>query len=77
MAEQQTTTPTADIESEIQNRKDNIYRSYNYVGTKETIASVLPQTDLVINCVKWPKQRKDFLIDKEMLKLMEKGSVNG
>ncbi len=42
---------------------------------KETIASVLPQTDMVINCVKWPKERKDFLIDKEMLKLMEPGSV--
>ena len=43
--------------------------------TKETIASLLPQTDMVINCVKWPKQRKDFLIDKEMLKTMEPGSV--
>ena len=42
---------------------------------KETIASVLSQTDMVINCVKWPKERKDFLIDKEMLKLMEPGSV--
>ena len=30
---------------------------------------------MVLNCVKWPKQRKDFLIDKEMLKLMEPGSV--
>lgn len=45
------------------------------VCTKETIASVLPQTDMVLNCVKWPKERKDFLIDKEMLKLMEPGSV--
>ena len=43
--------------------------------TKESIASILPQTDMVINCVKWPKERKDFLIDKEMLKTMEKGSV--
>lgn len=43
--------------------------------TKEAIAELLPETDLVINCVKWPKQRKDFLIDKEMLKLMEPGSV--
>ncbi|MBQ3023117.1 MAG: alanine dehydrogenase [Clostridia bacterium] len=42
---------------------------------KETIASVLPEIDMVINCVKWPKERKDFLIDKEMLKLMEPGSV--
>ncbi len=44
-------------------------------SNKETIASVLPQTDMVINAVKWPKHRKDFLIDKEMLKLMEPGSV--
>ncbi len=52
------------------------YEKINAMGcTKETIASVLPQTDLVINCVKWPKQRKDFLIDREMLKLMEPGSV--
>ena len=42
---------------------------------KETIASVLPGTDMVLNCVKWPKERTDFLIDKEMLKLMEPGSV--
>ena len=43
--------------------------------TKETIKSVLPQTDMILNCVRWPKERKDFLIDKEMLKLMEPGSV--
>lgn len=43
--------------------------------SKEAIASVLPQTDMVLNCVKWPKERKDFLIDREMLKLMEPGSV--
>lgn len=43
--------------------------------TKEAIISVLPQTDMVINCVKWPKQRTDYLIEKDMLKLMEPGSV--
>ncbi len=43
--------------------------------TQETIASILPQTDMILNCVKWPKQRKDFLITKEMLKTMEPGSV--
>ena len=43
--------------------------------TKEAIAAILPQTDMVINCVKWPKERTDFLIDKEMLKTMEPGSV--
>jgi len=43
--------------------------------TKETIESLLTETDLIINCVKWPKERKDFLVDKEMLNLMEPGSV--
>ncbi len=43
--------------------------------SKETIASLLPSTDMVLNCVKWQKERRDFLIDKEMLKLMEQGSV--
>jgi len=42
---------------------------------KEAIRSLLPMTDMVINSVKWQKERKDFLIDKEMLKLMEPGSV--
>ena len=56
--------------------------SNQYQGTidtmfcnQETIASVLPQTDMVLNCAKWPKERTDFLITKEMLKLMEPGSV--
>lgn len=43
--------------------------------TRESIRQVLPATDMVINCVRWPKERKDFLITKEMLKLMEPGSV--
>ncbi len=45
------------------------------ICNQQTIKSILPQTDMILNCVKWPKQRKDFLITKEMLKLMEKGSV--
>ena len=43
--------------------------------TKENIAALLPQTDMVLNCVKWPKGCNDFLIDRPMLKLMGKGSV--
>ena len=38
MSEQLTNTQVTDVEAEIKERKDNIYRSYNYVGTKETIA---------------------------------------
>ena len=42
--------------------------------SREAIASVLPSVDMVVNCVKWDKSRRDFLIDKEMLKTMERGS---
>lgn len=42
---------------------------------KASIADVLPMTDMVINCVRWNKESRDFLIDKEMLSLMESGSV--
>ena len=45
------------------------------VCTREAVADLLPETDLVINCVRWPKERRDFLIDRKMLSLMEKGSV--
>ncbi len=43
--------------------------------TKEAIAMILPGIDMVLNCVRWPKQRKDFLITREMLRTMEPGSV--
>ena len=45
------------------------------VCTHEAIQALLPTTDLIINAVRWPKERKDFLVTKEDLKLMEKGSV--
>lgn len=44
-------------------------------STKENVKKLLPEIDLVINSVKWPKGSKDYLIDREMLNLMEKGSV--
>ncbi len=45
------------------------------LSTKENIKKILPEIDMVINCVKWPKESKDYLIDRDMLNLMEKGSV--
>ena len=43
--------------------------------TKEAIAARLPHLDMVLNCVRWDKQRTDHLIDAQMLKMMERGSV--
>lgn len=44
-------------------------------STKQNIKKILPEIDLVINSVKWPKGCTDYLIDRDMLSLMEKGSV--
>ncbi|MFL0570225.1 alanine dehydrogenase [Priestia megaterium] len=58
----------------------DIGKTYNekvntQLSTKQNIKKLLPETDMVINCVKWPKERKDYLIEYDMLNLMEKGSV--
>jgi len=50
----------------------NVHTAFS---NQKNIADLLPTTDLVINCVKWPKHRKDHLITREMLQLMQKGSV--
>lgn len=45
------------------------------ISSKYNIKKLLPETDLLINCVKWPKGSNEFLIDREMVKSMPKGSV--
>ncbi|MBQ3321650.1 MAG: alanine dehydrogenase [Firmicutes bacterium] len=56
--------------------------SSKYTGKLSTIISnhvnlqnILPSTDLVINCVRWPKDAKDFMIDRAMVASMKRGSV--
>lgn len=58
-----------DVEAQYHNAVDTMY------CTKENIRKLLPATDMILNCVKWPKGNPDFLVDREMLKLMEEGSV--
>lgn len=43
--------------------------------SRPSIARILPTTDMVLNCIKWPKERHEYLIDRSMLRLMEPGSV--
>ena len=46
------------------------------ISTRENIAALLPETDMVLNCVKWPKDRTDHLIDREMVRTMEIGRAH-
>lgn len=45
------------------------------ISNRYNIKKLLPEVDVVYNCVKWPKNAKEFLIDREMVRSMEKGSV--
>lgn len=45
------------------------------ISTKYNIAKLLPEIDLLLNCVKWPKENKEFLIDRNMVRSMPRGSV--
>ena len=45
------------------------------VSNRYNLSKELPTTDLVINSVRWPKNAKDFMITRDMVKSMRKGSV--
>lgn len=45
------------------------------ISNRYNIEKILPEIDVVYNCVKWPKESKEFLISREMVASMEKGSV--
>lgn len=45
------------------------------ISSKENIKKLLPATDMVLNCVKWPKGDTNYLITREMVRTMEPGSV--
>ncbi len=51
----------------------------NYVvfmfSNRDNIVNCLKESDVLINCILWPKTRKDHLVNREDLKLMKKGAM--
>ena len=45
------------------------------ISNQANITMCLKKTDLLINCILWPKWREDHLINKDMLSLMKRGSM--
>lgn len=45
------------------------------ISSRENIAAILPEIDMILNCVKWPKGNTEYLVTREMLRTMEPGSV--
>lgn len=46
-----------------------------FFSNRCNVEKLLPEIDLIVNCVRWPKDNKEFLITREMVKSMHKGSV--
>jgi len=45
------------------------------ISNRYNLKKLLPLTDVVYNCVRWPKNSTEFMITREMVRSMEKGSV--
>lgn len=45
------------------------------ISNRYNLKKLLPEIDVVYNCVRWPKNATEFMIDREMVRSMEKGSV--
>lgn len=44
-------------------------------STRSNLVKCLKDTDVLINCILWPKTRKDHLVNREDLKLMKTGTM--
>ena len=44
-------------------------------SNRANLLACLKESDVVINCILWPKTRKDHLINREDLKLMKPGAM--
>lgn len=45
------------------------------MSNRENLVQCLKDSDVIINCILWPKHRKDHLINREDLKLMKKSAM--
>lgn len=46
-----------------------------FISNRYNITKLLPEVDMVVNCVRWPKDATEYLIDREMVRSMHQGAV--
>ena len=44
-------------------------------ASKEALTAVLPDSDMLINCVRWPKDASEYMVSRDMVASMKNGSV--
>lgn len=56
--------------------KEHFPQNVNFMfSNRENLVECLKTSDVIINCILWPKTRKDHLINREDLKLMKPGAM--
>ena len=66
----------ADVREDVLERMAGEYPGIGtMISSKEALSEALPGMDLVINSVRWPKDASDFMISREMVASMRRGSV--
>lgn len=56
--------------------KEILPKNVSFMFSNRTnLLNCLKETDVLINCILWPKTRKDHLVYREDLKLMKQGSM--
>ncbi|MBE6029327.1 MAG: alanine dehydrogenase [Clostridiales bacterium] len=45
------------------------------ISNRINMQNILPSTDMVVNCVRWPKDATEYMIDRAMVASMKRGSV--
>lgn len=46
-----------------------------FLSSRESIRAQLPNVDMLVNCVRWPKDATEFLVDRSMVASMPHGAV--
>ena len=66
----------SDVREDVLKRISEEYPGIDVMlSSREALSELLPLTDLVINSVRWPKDAADFMISREMVASMKRGSV--
>ena len=50
-------------------------RIHTMISDRANLQKILPETDMVVNCVRWPKNAGEYMIDRAMVASMRRGSV--
>lgn len=60
----------------LEKAKQNLPSNVEFLYSDEkNLIECLKRTDVLVNCILWPKWRRDHLVTREMLKVMKKSSL--